>query len=249
MEPLDINSIFASPSIPDTVRNPIQCSEEVRGTYQDWCVKMKQDQVWIGWGREQIWKESKEKYQHNINELMLKFIALRTMEAFEQAFAEVKKKSKIDEKFSTFYPIFNEITDHYVTNAVDSVMKRLIKKDSLSYESILNIRLSFDFETLRLEVEDNGTGISFDVEKQIFVNQVTTKEKEQGPHYGGVGVGLLNVSKYKTDLEGKRGFTNKGTDQGAIFWFEASLKKCEELLAKPSYQKHLNRQYDECIIS
>ena len=75
------------------------------------------------------------------------------------------------------------------------------------------------------------------------------KENENIPHYGGVGVGLLNVAIFQRKLDGQPGCVNKGVDPGATFWFEASLKKCQEVFEDPSYKKHLNKRNDDCSMS
>lgn len=240
-----ISSIVPSASKAANHDSKIEYSQEIRGTYLEWKNRAMQPSLWHNNHYEEAWKSIKEYSPFN-DQMILYFIGLQTKDLLSQLFDKIKDKIEptTQEDFSFFNPIFSDVADHYVTNASDSLMKCLHEKKSTNYEAILDIRLCFKNGDLKLEIEDNGAGIPFEIEQKIFSESVTTKTKETASHYGGGGIGLLNVSLLKDRLNGKAGFVNKGIDQGAKFWFEASLAKCKEVVQTPSYQKHKKSQYD-----
>jgi hypothetical protein len=226
--------------------NPIQINQQIRFDYQDWEKVLDQRRKWQNLQYETQWNKLTTK-PYSKDEMLLNFISLQAMDLFDQLFEKVKEKSGpvYQENFTFFYSFFSEIADHLISNASDTLLRCMLKKKSTNYEAILEIRLLFQNGSLKIEIEDNGEGIPFDVESKIFKEQVTTKDTQHDiKHYGGVGLGLMNVNLFKENLKGDSGFLNKGNDQGAIFWFEASLDNCMMVFKSESYQRHLMKNYN-----
>jgi len=222
----------------------IECKQEIRGTYQEWEQRISQAQEWRNIEYESKWKNAVGNFQSQ-DEKILHFIALQAMDLFDLLFDELKGKSgPYKEDLSYCSSFFSTVADHYVTNASDSLLKCLLERKGSGYEALLYVRLSFGNGVLKLEIEDNGTGIPVEVEPRIFQEEVTTKAEQNCPHYGGKGLGLTNVSIMKNRLQGNAGFVNRGDNQGASFWFEASFAKCKELFHTPSYQRYLMKRYE-----
>lgn len=256
---MSVSSIFVAP-----INNPpiqglrFACEEHIRGTYQEWEKRICEPIIWHNGDCQSSWERLNEA-SHSKDDKILRLISLQALDLFWKLFEETKQSTSLPckEDFYFFSSFFSQIANHYVTNAGDSLVQRLIGQKSLNYEAILTLRLSFEKNQLRLEVEDNGTGIAHSVESQLFHQSVTTKSSQdvgkesEIPHYGGVGCALLNVNKYKANLDGQAGFVNKGLNQGALFWFEARLENCRREYNNPAYQKQqMRRQYQEdCIIS
>lgn len=108
----------------------------------------------------------------------------------------------------------------FCQNAADSLTLRLLQHPDYRVE--LAIRLQSDGTKIRLEVEDNGTGIDATVEPSLFYEKIASKKEVEGGIIlnGGAGEHLW-LAKRKIDaLGGKIDYLNKGQNRGALFWYE-----------------------------
>lgn len=111
----------------------------------------------------------------------------------------------------------------YATNAVESIIMKSAKNKH-KYVGELELRLLADDEKIRLEVEDNGTGIDYKVEPYLFLEPVNSAKEKMDNVYGGKGFFLYQAKKYVEELKGEVGYKNKGLNNGAIFWYEVPIK-------------------------
>jgi sensor histidine kinase regulating citrate/malate metabolism len=113
--------------------------------------------------------------------------------------------------------------DGMIYNALDSItMKNL---NSEGYKPKIKMRLCVDDKIFRFAIEDNGTGIDSEVEKQLFKQKISS-EKKKHKHIcsGGLGKHMLDSRYDIKELGGDIGFYNKGLNEGAIFWYEVPLQ-------------------------
>ncbi|WP_068468555.1 ATP-binding protein [Candidatus Protochlamydia phocaeensis] len=234
MNPLISLDINYSPSIKEQ-SSLFTCEEQIRGTYAELSHQLTQAQNWHDFENKLNWY-ALSNHPLSVKEKILHFLALKGLDAFYHLFNQLKEQVTNREDIDLCNHFFSEISNHYITNAADSLLQRL-SKENAGYEAILDIRLLFKEGRLRLEVEDNGIGIAFEAEQNLFKEKVTTKKDLDPPQYGGGGIALINVNLLKDRLKGQSGFLNKGQDQGAKFWFEASLENCKQGLEMPAYQQ------------
>lgn len=188
---------------------------------------------WYHPENEQRWTDSYNS-QSNTQYKILKLLSLKAFDCyFELLDKIVNELPTSTQKATTAF--FSTIIEHYIVNASDSLIKALLTKHE-TYQAELSINLSYTNGNLRVSIEDNGIGIEANIEEHLFNDQITTKKNAPIAQYGGAGYGLLFIKKFQNQLNGKAGFTNKGLNQGAIFWFEANLEKCKiEYYKKHSY--------------
>jgi len=105
----------------------------------------------------------------------------------------------------------------FLHNAVDSLTERWEYKPE--FRGYVKLSISKD-QSLRVEVEDNGTGI---INIENLFKQHKSK-KDPTLMTGGMGNHLFFSEKFVQELNGKIGYTNKGLNQGAIFWYEVPLE-------------------------
>ncbi len=90
-------------------------------------------------------------------------------------------------------------------------------------EGIVYVRVS-DEEKLRVEVEDNGLGLSEEAKAHLFQREFTTKDRS---YIGGCGVGMFKARSKIVGFKGDMGYIEK--DRGVIFWYELGLHLGDEL--------------------
>ena len=112
----------------------------------------------------------------------------------------------------------------YIANATDSIMLRFIE-DPPGYSCRLEIRLRYDGEMIRLDVDDNGKGIDEDIEPVLFSGELWSTKRNLSDNLIGVlhgcgGRSLKETYDSAIELGGSVGYQNKGVDKGAVFWYE-----------------------------
>jgi PAS domain S-box-containing protein len=109
-----------------------------------------------------------------------------------------------------------QILINLLSNAQDAL------EDSSREEKRLciRVRLAPDGQGLRIEVEDNGIGISPENQRRLFSQGFTTKES-------GHGFGLHISALSATELKGRLSGTSPGPGQGATFTLELPLTRQE----------------------
>ena len=104
-----------------------------------------------------------------------------------------------------------------IINLVDNAIDAIEKKGRLSRifrQGEILVRTAFlpELGIVRLEVEDNGTGIEPEISAQLFDPYTTTKDH-------GTGLGLTIVSQTVTDHQGFVRFSSR-EEGGAVFTIE-----------------------------
>ncbi|MBI1968363.1 hypothetical protein HYS49_00470 [Candidatus Woesearchaeota archaeon] len=118
----------------------------------------------------------------------------------------------------------------FCANASDSLM--LMFQRYPEHVAELAVRMTADKTAVKLEVEDNGTGIDPDVEQYLFYEQIDSKKARgelKDVYHGGAGLHLYDSKRSIDMLGGRIGHINKGKNLGALFWYEIPL---EQLLVK-----------------
>lgn len=82
----------------------------------------------------------------------------------------------------------------------------------------------FDFNTVRIEVIDDGIGIDNDNIHLLF-NKSIQFEAAKNQNGGGTGYGLLISKTHVLAHDGNIGVTSDGLGKGSIFWFELPIKE------------------------
>lgn len=119
----------------------------------------------------------------------------------------------------------------FIANAGDSLATRL--QASPDYIAELAVRLTADASRVRLEVEDNGTGIDEAVEPLLFLERIKSYKRvpeSERIWNGGAGGHLLSAKRKIDALGGKMWYLNKGQNRGALFWYELPI---ESIVVRP----------------
>ncbi|MDP3640169.1 MAG: ATP-binding protein [Nanoarchaeota archaeon] len=122
------------------------------------------------------------------------------------------------------FPAF--VNGGFCANASDSLM--LMFQRYPEHVAELAVRMKADETLVRLEVEDNGTGIDPAVEQYLFYEQIDSKKtrgKLKNVYHGGTGLHLYGSKRRIDKLSGRIGHINKGKNWGALFWYEIPLEK------------------------
>jgi len=134
----------------------------------------------------------------------------------EEAYA-ISRTTGDAAKFGSYHGPLDYIASGFIFNAIDSLTERW--SDDLEFQAYL--RISVDNDTaLRVEVEDNGTGIKRG--EELFIDRYGSKKDSSAMH-GHEGVHLYNSRVLIEALDGRIGFVNKGMNKGATFWYEVPL--------------------------
>jgi len=112
------------------------------------------------------------------------------------------------------------VASGFIFNAVDSLTERWV--NDLNFQAYLRLTIDRDesLKSIKVEVEDNGTGIRKG--DDIFVAKYGSK-KDYSVMHGYEGFHLYNSQVLIEALGGAIGFINKGMNKGAIFWYEVPL--------------------------
>jgi len=114
----------------------------------------------------------------------------------------------------------------FCSNASDSIMTMLLRY--ADFVGDLSVRLEGNGETIRLAVEDNGTGIDPEIEPLLFASTFSSPKKQEalGEMYlGGRGIHLYEAKKRIEAVGGKIDYINKGKNRGALFWYEIPVER------------------------
>jgi hypothetical protein len=116
----------------------------------------------------------------------------------------------------------------FIANAGDSIITRF-SREFESYSCDLRASMFSDGQLLRFEVEDNGVGMDKETEARIFQQVASSKACAGNPLRGVLsgrcGHHMKDSKKIVEVFDGKIGFTNKGLNKGALFWYEVPLDK------------------------
>tara|TARA_B100000676_G_C17250687_1_gene423272 strand:- start:19 stop:507 length:489 start_codon:yes stop_codon:yes gene_type:complete len=94
------------------------------------------------------------------------------------------------------------ILNNIIKNAIEAIPQERVKKISISLSSKKN--------HWEICIQDNGTGIPYDLQAKIFEPKFTTKNS-------GMGLGLAMVKNIIDDFNGKISFISK-LDKGTTFY-------------------------------
>lgn len=103
-----------------------------------------------------------------------------------------------------------------LTLALNNLLSNALKFMPPNRQPIVTIRSTISPQLCRLEVEDNGIGISLEDQQRLFQPFVQLHGVEV---YEGIGLGLATVRK-TVELMGGRIGVNSTVGQGSTFWIE-----------------------------
>ncbi|MBI2176327.1 ATP-binding protein [Candidatus Woesearchaeota archaeon] len=140
----------------------------------------------------------------------------------------VVKKLDLKYKLATGYSIENtkillDAGYWYVENAADSIKTRI--EEDANFVGKLKLLAQLHADSVRLEVEDNGTGIDPEVEPLLFISRIESAKFGKLNMHGGLGVSLYWLSNKLEKIGGRVGYVNKGQGVGAAFWCEVPLTR------------------------
>jgi signal transduction histidine kinase len=101
-------------------------------------------------------------------------------------------------------------------NLLSNAQHALVESSREEKRLCIRVRLASGGEWLRIEVEDNGVGITPENQRRLFTQGFTTKKT-------GHGFGLHISALSATDLKGRLSGTSPGPGQGATFTLELPL--------------------------
>jgi signal transduction histidine kinase len=112
----------------------------------------------------------------------------------------------------------NQVILNAIVNAIDAISE--MGKD---HEGILKISIKISDEFMKMEIEDNGIGMTEDVRKNIFTPFFTTKEVGKG-----TGLGMSIAYDIVTKLH--KGTINIESEQGSgsSFIMTLPIRKSED---------------------
>ena len=146
-------------------------------------------------------------------------------------------KFRVDEKQQTLSVNIDEKIPHYIvgddqhmvqviTNLLSNAVKFTPEKGKISLDAAL-IEETDDYCELRIEVNDNGIGISHDKQEKLF-DAFEQAESGTSREYGGTGLGLT-ITKRIVELMGGRIWVESELDEGATFIFTAKVLRGKEM--------------------
>lgn len=100
--------------------------------------------------------------------------------------------------------------------AISNLLSNALKFVAPGTQPVIQIQATLINGMCRLEIADNGIGITAQDQKRIFSPFVQLHGVEV---YGGVGLGLATVRKIVEMLQGRIGITSQ-PGQGSVFWIE-----------------------------
>jgi nitrogen fixation/metabolism regulation signal transduction histidine kinase len=112
------------------------------------------------------------------------------------------------------YPIFAD--KHQIQRVVNNLLNNAVQAIPLEKEGKINIRLfQSSGQKVRLEIEDNGTGVENETQQKIFSPYFTTKSS-------GTGLGLAMCKDIIESAGGVIGFQSTKNER-TCFWIEMPL--------------------------
>lgn len=112
------------------------------------------------------------------------------------------------------YPVFAD--KHQIQRVVNNLLNNAVQAIPAEKAGNIHIRLfQSDHQRVRLEIEDNGTGVENDTQQKIFSPYFTTKSS-------GTGLGLAMCKDIIESAGGIIGF-HSTKDETTIFWIELPL--------------------------
>ncbi len=140
-----------------------------------------------------------------------------------------------------------QIVFNLVSNALKFTEKGevTISVEVLQEEGLNN---TDDVVNLKISVSDTGIGISKVAQKTLF-NAFTQADGSTTRKYGGTGLGLAIVSQLVEIMNGTLGVESE-LGNGSVFWFTASFKATDVLIAEPAQKplENSNRPLDAKIL-
>lgn len=128
---------------------------------------------------------------------------------------EIKESFREDHEYEskTNIPILDTPKMNFFANNLHKTFLELKKKGSIMDEKLIS-QLKKKF--IKIEVIDNGQGISLEESLRLFHAPITSHQRKEG----GVGLGLFCLAERIKALEGMYGLRpREDGEQGAIFWF------------------------------
>lgn len=105
------------------------------------------------------------------------------------------------------------------------ILKNIIKdKSNDKLSKIIPSENTLEFNTIRIEIIDDGIGIDNDNIHLLF-NKSIQFEASKNQNGGGTGYGLLISKTHVLAHDGYIGVTSDGLDKGSTFWFELPIKE------------------------
>lgn len=118
-----------------------------------------------------------------------------------------------------------KFTDEGNTIQLKVVLKNIIKdNNSNKLSKIIPYENIFDFNTVRIEIIDDGIGID-NTNIHLLFNKSIQFEAAKNQNGGGTGYGLLISKTHVLAHDGNIGVTSDGLGKGSTFWFELPIKE------------------------
>ncbi|MEA3383162.1 MAG: ATP-binding protein [Campylobacterota bacterium] len=168
-----------------------------------------------------FFKSSKNKEIFHIKDIILKNISLLES-TFKSNHITVSHKGNSDIQIYSYQNEFIQATLNIINNSKD-----ILKEKNQDEEKFIFIEYTYDTESVKLTIKDNGGGIPLNIIDKIFEPYFTTKHKSQG-----TGIGLYMTRQIIVDhMNGYIGVENCNYNyngklyDGAMFTIKLPIEK------------------------
>ena len=117
-----------------------------------------------------------------------------------------------------------KFTNEGNTIHLEIILKNIIKDNNDKLSKIIPSENICDFNTVRIEVIDDGIGID-NTNIHLLFNKSIQFEAAKNQNGGGTGYGLLISKTHVLAHDGNIGVTSDGLGKGSTFWFELPIKE------------------------
>lgn len=147
------------------------------------------------------------------------------MAALGAVFKELQNvyRTEVNGHFKIYAETFAVAKD-FLENAYDSIIDAF-RTSKRHGNGVIHVRLTANDEHIRLEIEDNGTGIDPKLIPKLGKCDLSTRKDAKYGHMGYLGIAVHLAWEDIRNFNGECGFKNKGHNKGAIFWYEIPLSK------------------------
>jgi signal transduction histidine kinase len=121
------------------------------------------------------------------------------------------------------FVLLQDVFFNLLDNALDAVKNKSNQKASSGYKGVINVRMSSHDSRITITIKDNGTGISEETKKKMFVPFFTTKATASK----GTGLGLFVIQKIITAHQGEV-FLNSEYGEGTEFIIHLPVRQRSE---------------------
>jgi len=173
---------------------------------------------------EELTEKLDQPYSNEIEHLRLvnRHLFFRVDEAYDamMLFFDKRIKEMAGDNFNTLR--IYEPAYAMIKNAADSVTERFSRAGA-DYKANLQLRISFDGDEFRFEMEDNDTGIAPNIEHILFKGTMASPKRGHPEFCGGHGNDLTMAKDKVNSMKGTLYHKNRGENQGAIFGYSLRI--------------------------